>query len=191
MGPEAERDDGVVLRGESGTPSRITVGLGWDPNVAGSIEFDLDASAIAVTAADLAPSPEYFVYFNHLSSPRGELRHRGDNLTGDLPGDDEQIDIDLDRLSRTIVRIVFAVTIYDAEFRRQSFGDVRNAYIRVLETDSGTEIARYDLTTDAATETAMLYGEVCRAETGWRFRPLGEGRVSGLTGIAREYGVFV
>ncbi len=189
---------GVALLSKGTGLTHITVGLGWDPDLTGSTEFDLDASAIALTADGRAPSRDFFVYFNNLSSPLSEIVHRGDNLTGEADGDgsgestdDEQIDIRLDRLSRSITRIVFPVSIYHAEDRQQNFGDVRNAYIRVLDTDSGTQVARYDLTTQAATETAMLFGEVVRDGTGWTFRALGEGRVTGLTGIAREYGLDV
>lgn len=192
MGIEAGRGDGIALADVGAEVHQITVGLGWDPPSPDSrTEFDLDASAIALTGDDRVPSAEYFVYFNRLATPRGEISHRGDNLTGEEPGDNEQIDVRLDALSQGIVRVVFAVTIHDADYRRQSFGDVANAYIRVLDQATGAELARYDLSTDAAAETAMLFGEVHRDGTGWRFRPLGEGRPTDLTGIARHYGVDV
>ncbi|WP_239334543.1 TerD family protein [Frankia sp. CiP3] len=198
MDIEGRGSAGVALLAKGAGLTHITVGLGWDPDLTGSTEFDLDASAIALTADGRAASRDFFVYFNNLTSPRHEIVHRGDNLTGAAegngtgdPGDDEQIDIRLDRLSHSITRIVFPVSIYHAEDRQQSFGDVRNAYIRVLDAESGNQIARYDLTTQAATETAMLFGEVAREGNGWTFRALGEGRVTGLTGIAREYGLDV
>jgi tellurium resistance protein TerD len=171
--------------------SRVTVGLGWDPNVTGGAEFDLDASAIALTADERALSREFFVYFNNLSTPRGEIRHQGDNLTGEYEDDDERIDIRLDLLPPAVVRIVFAVTIYGAQFRRQSFGDVRNAYIRVVDTASGAELARFDLSRGAAGSDAMLFGEVYRDAGGWLFRGLGHPREGGLTGIARSFGIDV
>ncbi|WP_131747277.1 TerD family protein [Frankia sp. Cppng1_Ct_nod] len=194
MGIDVAKGAEVSLRTGGSGLTHITVGLGWDPDLTGSTEFDLDASAIALTADGRAPSRDFFVYFNNLSTPHGEIVHRGDNLTGEADGavgDDEQIDIRLDRLSRSITRIVFPVSIYHADDRQQSFGDVRNAYIRVLDADSGTQLARYDLTTQAATETAMLFGEVTRDNAGWAFRALGQGRATGLTGIAREYGLDV
>lgn len=178
-----------VALGKDDGLTRVTVGLGWDPAPRGADEdFDLDASVLALGADDRIVSREYFVFFNNLTSPRGEIVHRGDNLTGEGDGDDEQIDIQLDALSRTIVRIVFAVTIHNADYRHQSFGDVRNAFIRVVDTAHGTLLARYDLSTDAATETAMLFGELYRADGGWRFRALGQGRIDGLAGIARQFG---
>jgi tellurium resistance protein TerD len=181
----------IALRPPRSGLHHVTVGLGWDPNRTGFTEFDLDASAIALTDEGRAPSREYLVYFNNLSSPRGELRHRGDNLTGDQAGDDEQIDVQLDALSRIITRVVFTVTIHDADYRGQSFGDVQGAYIRVMASDTGRELARYDLTTHAATETAMLFGELYRTHAGWEFRAIGEGRLGSLDGIARHYGLDV
>jgi tellurium resistance protein TerD len=181
-----------VALGKDGGLSRVTVGLGWDPAPRGAEDdFDLDASALALGADDLIISPQYFVFFNNLASPRNEIVHLGDNLTGEGSGDDEQIEVHLDGLSSSVVRIVFAVTIHNADYRHQSFGDVRNAFIRVADTGHGRELARYNLSTDAATETSMLFGELYRADGGWRFRALGQGRTDGLAGIARQFGFAV
>jgi tellurium resistance protein TerD len=172
--------------------TRVIVGLGWDPAPGGAEEdFDLDASALALGTDDTIVSREYFVFFNNLSSPRGEIVHLGDNLTGEGSGDDEQIDVNLEALSSTVARVVFAVTIHNADYRHQSFGDVRNAFIRVLDAGQGEVLARYDLSTSAAAETAMLFGELFRADGGWRFRALGQGRVDGLGGIAGQFGFKV
>jgi tellurium resistance protein TerD len=182
----------VALVRDGGLTS-VTVGLGWDPAPRGAEDdFDLDASALALGLDGQIVSQQYFVFFNNLVSPRGEVVHRGDNLTGEGTGDAEQIEVHLDELSSTIVRVVFAVTIHNADYRHQSFGDVRNAFIRVVDAGhGGRELARYNLSTDAATETAMLFGELFRAGDGWRFRALGQGRIDGLAGIARQFGFAV
>lgn len=176
---------------ETGTLTHITVGLGWDPNRPGGEEFDLDASAIALQSDGRAPARNYFVYYNNLNSPRGEIVHRGDNLTGEGAGDDEQIEVRLDLLSSAITRIIFPVSIHNADYRRQSFGDVRGSYIRVINTETSEELVRYDLAATAARDTSMLFGELIREPDGWHFRALGEGGVSGLAEIARSYGLDV
>lgn len=198
MGIDVTKGASVPLDADGSGLTHVTVGLGWDPAAPGGEDFDLDASAIALTGTGRAPSRGYFVYYNNLTTPRREIVHRGDSLTGENAGDDEQIDVHLEALSASIRRIVFPVSIYNAEYRGQSFGDVRNAYIRVVDAATGQEITRYDLSTDAATETAMLFGELYRddpgdppGDVGWHFRALGQGRVTGLVGIAREYGVDV
>ncbi len=183
--------DSSLNPGEVDGISHVTVGLGWDPSTAGATEFDLDASAIALAADGRAPSRDFFVYFNNVSSPRGEIAHLGDNLTGEDEGDDEQIDIRLDLLSQAIVRLVFPVTIHDAGYRRQSFGDIRNAYIRVFDPADGHQIARYDLSNKARHEDAMVFGEMYRVGGSWAFRGLERPVLGGLTGIAREFGLPV
>jgi tellurium resistance protein TerD len=189
---DVSKGDSVALHDEGSTLHRVTVGLGWDPAPRGADEdFDLDASALALGADGRLISRDYFVFFNNLASPRQEIVHRGDNLTGEGDGDDEQIEVHLEDLSKTADRVVFAVTIHNADYRHQDFGHVHNAFIRVVDTERGVELARYDLTTSAAHETAMLFGELYRVETGWRFRALGQGRIDGLAGIARQFGFDV
>jgi tellurium resistance protein TerD len=191
VGINVTKGASVPLDADGSGLTQVNVGLGWDPAAPGGEDFDLDASAIALTEAGTAPSRAYFVYYNNLTTPRREIVHRGDSLTGENGGDDEQIDVHLEALSTSITRIVFPVSIHNAEYRGQSFGDVRNAYIRVVDAGTGRQIARYDLSTDAATETAMLFGELYRDDSGWHFLALGQGRLTGLVGIAREYGVDV
>ncbi|WP_462188495.1 MULTISPECIES: TerD family protein [unclassified Frankia] len=191
MGIDVVKGGSVALTGATGGLTHITVGLGWDPNAPGSEEFDLDASAIALQADGRAPNRSYFIYYNNLSSPRGEIVHRGDNLTGEGAGDDEQIEVRLNLLSSAITRIVFPVSIHNADYRHQSFGDVTGAYIRVVNASTDDELVRYDLTTAAARDTSMLFGELYRDQDGWRFRALGQGGVSGLAAIARGYGLDV
>jgi tellurium resistance protein TerD len=136
-------------------------------------------------------SNEYFVFFNNTKSPDGAVEHTGDNLTGEGDGDDESIKVNLAAVPAEVEKIVFPVTIYDAENRRQGFGQVRNAFIRIVDETGNKEIARYDLTEDASTETAMLFGELYRNGAEWKFRAVGQGYSSGLVGIARDFGVNV
>ena len=131
------------------------------------------------------------MFFNNLRSPEGSIEHAGDNLTGEGDGDDEVINVDLAGTPPNIDSIVFPVSIYDADSRSQSFGQVRNAYIRVVNRANGSEIARYDLSEDASTETAMVFGELYRSGADWKFRAVGQGYASGLAGIARDFGVNV
>jgi tellurium resistance protein TerD len=169
----------------------VVVGLGWDARTTDGQQFDLDSSAIVCNADGSALSPGHFVFFNNLTSPDGAVQHTGDNLTGEGAGDDEQINISLSGLPTEADKVVFPVSIYDAESRGQTFGQVRNAFIRVVNAADQTEIARYDLSEDASTETAMIFGEIYRNGADWKFRAVGQGYSSGLAGIARDYGLNV
>jgi len=191
VGIDLAKGASAALADRTATLTHITVGLGWDPNRPGGEEFDLDASAIALQDNGRVPARDYFVYYNNLSTPRGEIVHLGDNLTGEGTGDDEQIQVRLDLLSSAITRIVFPVSIHNADYRHQSFGDVRGAYIRVIDAQTDVELLRYDLSATAARDTSMLFGELLRAQDGWHFRAVGEGGVADLAGIARSHGVDV
>jgi tellurium resistance protein TerD len=171
--------------------SAVTVGLGWDARTTDGQEFDLDASAIVCGADGKVVSDKHFVFFNNLSSPDGAVVHTGDNLTGEGAGDDEQIKVNLGGLPAEVDKIVFPVSIYNADTGGQSFGQVRNAFIRVVNQGDNSELARYDLSEDASTETAMVFGELYRNGAEWKFRAVGQGYSSGLSGIARDYGVAV
>jgi len=167
------------------------IGLGWDARTTSGADFDLDASALMLNASGKVLSDDHFVFFNNLTSPDGSVEHTGDNLTGEGDGDDESIKVDLARVPADVDKIVITVSIYDADSRRQSFGQVRNAYIRVVNQADNAEVARYDLSEDASTETAMIFGEVYRHGSEWKFRAVGQGYSSGLAGIARDFGVNV
>ena len=174
--------------------TRVAVGLGWDIRTTTGADYDLDASALACTASLKVFSDRHFVFFNNLRSPEGAIEHTGDNLTGEGEGDDEIINVDLPRVPPEVTNIFFPVSIYDAKARLQSFGQVRNAFIRVVDMVTGEELARYDLSEDASNETAMVFGELYRhGEHGeeWKFRAIGQGYASGLAGIALDYGVNV
>ena len=171
--------------------SRITVGLGWDARTTDGTAFDLDSSAIVVGANGRVVSDRHFVYFNNLDSGDGAIRHQGDNLSGEGDGDDEKISVDLTSMPADADKVVVAVSIYDADTRKQSFGQVRNAFARIVNDANGEELARYDLSEDASTETAMVFAEVYRGGDEWKFRAVGQGYASGLVGIARDYSVNV
>ena len=169
----------------------VVVGLGWDARTTDGQAFDLDASAIVCNAEGKVLTDKHFVFFNNLTTPDGAVQHTGDNLTGEGEGDDEQIKVNLAALTADVDKVVFPVSIYDADTRQQNFGQVRNAFIRVVNAADQKEITRYDLTEDASTETAMVFGELYRAGADWKFRAVGQGYASGLAGIARDFGVSV
>ncbi|MDT3445878.1 MULTISPECIES: TerD family protein [unclassified Pseudofrankia] len=191
MGVSLSKGGNVSLSKEAPGLTSMIVGLGWDARTTTGSDFDLDASAIACRADGRVLSDQYFIFFNNLRSPDGAIEHQGDNLTGEGEGDDEQVKINLGSLPSEIDKIVFPVSIYDAEARQQSFGQVRNAFIRIVNDLGGAEIARYDLSEDASTETAMIFGEVYRHGSDWKFRAVGQGYATGLRGIAQDYGVNV
>jgi tellurium resistance protein TerD len=181
----------VSLTKEAPGLTNVVVGLGWDVRTTTGTDFDLDASAIVVGAEGKAVSDKHFIFFNNLVSPDGTVEHTGDNLTGEGEGDDEQVKVNLAGMAPEADKIVFMVSIYDAETRSQSFGQVRNAFIRVVNAADQKELARYDLSEDASTETAMVFGELYRNGADWKFRAVGQGYASGLSGIARDFGVNV
>ena len=181
----------VSLTKEAPGLTNVVVGLGWDIRTTTGSDFDLDASAIVVGADGRVLSDKHFVFFNNLTSPDGAVQHTGDNLTGEGAGDDEQIRVNLAALPAEADKIVFPVSIYAADTSGQSFGQVRNAFIRVANQAGDAEIARYDLSEDASTETAMIFGELYRNGADWKFRAVGQGYSAGLAGIARDYGLSV
>ena len=191
MGVSLSKGGNVSLTKEAPGLTAVTVGLGWDARSTTGTDFDLDASAIMAGASGKVLSDGHFVFFNNLKSVDGSVEHTGDNLTGEGDGDDEQITVNLAAVPPEVDKIVFPVSIYDAAARSQSFGQVRNAFIRVMNQAGGTEIARYDLSEDASTETAMVFGELYRNGAEWKFRAVGQGYAEGLVGIARDFGVGV
>jgi tellurium resistance protein TerD len=169
----------------------VTVGLGWDERATSGVDFDLDASALMVELSGKVISDSHFIFFNNLKSPDGSVEHTGDNLTGGGDGDDEKILVDLTAVPTACDKIVFAVSIHEAAQRSQSFGQVRNAFIRVVNQDGGAELTRYDLSEEASTETAMIFGELYRNNSDWKFRAVGQGYATGLAGIASDFGVNI
>ena len=171
--------------------ARVTVGLGWDARTTTGEAFDLDASAILCNDAGKARQDGDFVFYGNLKSGDGTVVHQGDERTGETAGDDETIKVDLSSVAADVDKIVFSASIYEAEQRGQSFGQVRKAYIRVVNDADGTELARYDLSEDASTEAAMVFGELYRNGGEWKFRAVGQGYQSGLRGIATDFGLNV
>ncbi|MBM9509612.1 TerD family protein [Actinacidiphila acididurans] len=191
MGVSLSKGGNVSLTKEAPNLTAVIVGLGWDARTTTGTDFDLDASALLTNEQGKVLSDQHFVFFNNLKSPDGSVEHTGDNLTGEGEGDDEVINVNLAGVPADVAKIVFPVSIYDAESRQQSFGQVRNAYIRVVNAADQRELARYDLTEDASTETAMVFGELYRHGGEWKFRAIGQGYASGLRGIAQDFGVNV
>ncbi|WP_372407498.1 TerD family protein [Streptomyces luteireticuli] len=190
MGVTLAKGGNVSLTKAAPNLTAIVVGLGWDARTTTGADYDLDASAL-LCAAGRVLGDEYFVFYNNLKSPEGSVEHTGDNLTGEGDGDDETVLVDLTKVPAACDKIVFPVSIHEADVRGQNFGQVRNAYIRVVNQADGAELARYDLSEDASSETAMIFGEVYRYGGEWKFRAVGQGYASGLRGIALDFGVNV
>ncbi|MGR6582795.1 TerD family protein [Rhodococcus qingshengii] len=191
MGVTLVKGGNVSLSKAAPNLTKVAVGLGWDARSTSGADFDLDASALVTGPERKVLSDLHFVFYNNLRSPDGSIEHTGDNLTGEGDGDDEVINVDLPAVPPNVTNIFFPVSIHDADARLQSFGQVTNAYIRVVDLSNGSELARYDLSEDASTETAMLFGELYRHNGEWKFRAVGQGYASGLAGIARDYGVNI
>lgn len=168
---------------------KVLVGLGWDVRTTDGVEFDLDASAFLLSSAGKVRGDSDFVFYNQKVSGDGSVSHTGDNRTGAGEGDDEQLKVDLAKVPADIERIAVVVTIHDAEVRKQNFGQVRNAFIRIVNDETGTEITRFDLGEDAATETAEVFGELYRHDGGWKFKAVGQGYAGGLRALANQFGV--
>jgi tellurium resistance protein TerD len=169
----------------------IEVGLGWDARVSDGAPFDLDASVFMVDVNDKCRSDSDFIFYNQLKSTCGSIEHQGDNLTGNGEGDDEQIVVKLLQIPSNVQKAIFVVTIHAADVRRQNFGQVKNAYIRLVNKDTGVEVTRYDLTEDSSTETAMVFGELYRYNSEWKFRAIGQGFAGGLGALARQHGINI
>jgi tellurium resistance protein TerD len=179
----------VSLSKEAPGLTKILIGLGWDTRATDGADFDLDASAFLCAESGKVRSDADFIFYNQLKSSDGSVEHTGDNLTGEGEGDDEAIKVDLSRVPAEIQKVAVAVTIHDADNRRQNFGMVQNAFIRVVNDSDNKEIARYDLSEDYSTETALIFGEVYRHGAEWKFRAVGQGFQGGLAPLARNYGV--
>ena len=181
----------VSLTKEAPSLVKVGVGLGWSARVTSGADFDLDASAFMLNSNGRVRSDADFIFYRQLESTCKSVKHTGDNRTGDGDGDDETILVDLSKVPADVQKVVFTVTIYDYQARRQNFGMVSNAYIRILDQGNGSEIARYDLSEDASTVTAMIFGELYRHNGEWKFKAVGQGFSNGLAEMARNFGVDV
>jgi len=181
----------VNLSKEAPGLNKILVGLGWDARITDGAAFDLDASCFLVNPSGKVRSDGDFCFYNNKIVADGAVTHTGDNLTGAGEGDDESIKVELAKIPADIDKVVFSVTIHDAENRHQNFGQVSKAYIRVVNENDNTEVARYDLSEDASIETAMVFGELYRHGADWKFRAVGQGFAGGLGPLASSFGVSI
>ena len=173
---------------ESINAPKFTIGLGWDTNATSTgTGYDLDASVFVLGENKKLVSDGHFIFYNNLKSPDGAVEHTGDNLTGDGDGDDEQINVDLSKISGDVAEICFVVTIHDAEARRQNFGQVRNSFIRVFDSSTKTEILKYDLEEDFSIETAIEFGRIYKKDGNWKFEAVGSGMKGGLEDYLNKY----
>ena len=191
MALSLQKGGNLSLSKEAPGLTKILVGLGWDPRSTDGTQFDLDASAFLLNASGKVRGDADFILYNQLKSPDGSVEHTGDNRDGAGDGDDEAIKVDLSRVPVDVDKIAFTVTIHDAENRRQNFGQVGNSFIRIVNETNGSEIVRYDLAEDASTETAMIFAELYRHNSEWKFRAVGQGYAGGLKALANGYGLTV
>jgi len=186
-----QKGSNISLNKEDPSLTIARLGLGWDVRSTDGEDFDLDASAILLADTGKVRSDADFIFYGQMADAIGSVQHQGDNRTGEGDGDDEQIVVDLTRIPADIVKIVFTVSIFKGKSRHQSFGQVQNAYIRLVNEDTGREVVRYDLSEDAGSERALNFAEVYRHNGEWKFRAVGQGYSQGLGGVARDFGINV
>lgn len=191
MAVNLQKGQNVSLEKLADNLTQVLIGLGWNVRSTDGAPFDLDASVFLLGADGRVRNDEDFIFFNNLKASDGSVEHLGDNRVGDTAGDDEAIKINLSKVSPNVQKIVMVVTIHEAEARRQNFGQVNGAYVRLMNETDGKELARYDLTEDASIETSMVFAEVYRSGSGWKFKAVGQGKEGGLRPLALQYGVNV
>lgn len=189
MGVSLQKGGNVSLTKADAGLKVVMTGLGWDQRVTDGSAFDLDASIFMVGENGKVLSDANFIFYGQKTSPCGSVEHQGDNRTGEGAGDDEQVKIDLSKVPADVKKLVFAVTIHEAEQRKQNFGMVSNAYIRMSNNESQVELARFDLSEDASVETAMIFGELYLNNGEWKFKAVGQGFAGGLPALATAHGV--
>ena len=191
MAVSLSKGQNVSLSKTNPTLKHIIIGLGWDARSSDGQDFDLDASVFMTGENGKVLSDDYFIFYNQLQSPCGSVQHTGDNLTGDGDGDDESLIVELDKVPAQIKSLFVTVTIHEAQARRQNFGQVRNAFVRLVNKEDEQENLRFDLSEDYSTETAMVFGEVYRHNNEWKFRAVGQGYTGGLLSLCQQFGVNV
>jgi tellurium resistance protein TerD len=191
MGISLSKGGNISLSKTDPTLKNVIVGLGWDARPTDGADFDLDASAFMVKEDGKVRSDSDFIFYNQSKSTCGSVEHTGDNRTGAGDGDDESVVVLLDKVPLDVQRVIFTVTIHEADSRKQNFGQVSRAYVRIVNKDSNNEVARYDLSEDASIETAMIFGEIYRHSGEWKFKAVGQGFAGGLAALARQYGINV
>ena len=191
MAVSLKKGENVSLSKTDPNLKNVLLGLGWDARASDGADFDLDASLFMVGENGKVQNDDWFIFYNQLNSPCRSVEHTGDNRTGDGDGDDEAIKVALDKVPAHINRLVIAVTIHDAEARKQNFGMVLDAFVRLVNSDSNQEVLRFDLSEDYSTETAMVFGEIYRRGSEWKFRAVGQGYAGGLYTLCVQHGVSV
>ena len=191
MAISLQKGGNVNLSKEAPGITKMIVGLGWDTRATDGAAFDLDGAIFLLNASGKVRSDADFVFYNNLKSTDGSVAHSGDNTTGAGEGDDETVTIELANVPADVDKVAICVTIHDAETRKQNFGQVSKAFVRCVNANGNTEIARYDLSEDGSTEAAMVFGEVYRAGAEWKFRAIGQGFKGGLGPLAKNFGVNV
>jgi tellurium resistance protein TerD len=191
MGISLQKGGNVNLSKTDPHLKNVLLGLGWEARSSNGNDFDLDASLFLVAENGKVRGDHDFIFYGQLKSQCGSIEHTGDNRTGDGDGDDEALKIKLDQVPAAIMRLVVAVTIHDADARRQNFGMVSEAFIRLVNTDTDQEVTRFDLSEDYSTETAMVFGEIYRYHGEWKFKAVGQGYAGGLRALAIQHGVNI
>lgn len=192
MGISLKKGQKVSLTKDNPELKKLIVGLGWDTNKFDTGgDFDLDSAAFLLGKNGKVTSQSDFIFYGNLKHNSGSVIHMGDNRTGDGDGDDEQISIDLSKVPENITRIIFTATIYEAEERRQNFGQISNAYIRIVDEDVNNEILKYDLGEDFSIETAAVFGELYKNNGEWKFNAIGSGYQGGLAALCINYGIDI
>lgn len=191
MAINLQKGQNVSLSQEAPGMTLIHAGLGWDTQAFSGADFDLDVQVFLTDAGGKVLSDQHFVFFNNLKSPDGAVEHTGDNRTGDGDGDDEVILVDLNKVGASVEKIVFTVSIHEADARRQNFGQVKNAFIRMVDQAKKEEIIRYDLSEDFSVETSLVVAELYRRNGEWKFKAVGQGFSDGLVGLCRAHGINI
>lgn len=189
MAVSLQKGGNVSLEKVAPGMTKILIGLGWDERATDGAEFDLDASLFLLKSDGKVRADNDFIFYNNLTSSDGSVVHQGDNRTGEGDGDDEAVKIDLSSVPPEVDKISVAVTIHDALARSQNFGQISNAFMRVVNNDSNEEVARYDLSEDYSIETAMIFGEIYRNNGEWKFKAVGQGYEGGLKALAEGFGI--
>jgi len=191
MALSLKKGENVSLSKADVSLSNVLIGLGWEARTTNGQDFDLDASLFMVGENGKVQNDDWFIFYNQLTSPCRSVEHTGDNRTGAGDGDDEAIKVALNKVPEHISRLVIAVTIHEAEARSQNFGMVHDAFVRLVNSDTNQEILRFDLSEDYSTETAMIFGEIYRRGSEWKFRAVGQGYSGGLYALCTQHGVNV
>lgn len=191
MAISLKKGGNISLTQEAPALKKIHIGLGWDARSTNGNDFDLDASAFLLNENQKVGSDDDFIFYGQLKSICGSVEHLGDNITGSGDGDDEVVTIYLEKIPSKIQKISICVTIHDADNRKQNFGQVSNAYMRIANLETDREIAKFDLSEDYSTETAMIFGEIYRYNNEWKFKAVGQGYSGGLAELCNLYGVKV